>query len=229
MSKEKKVIKGFKGYDKDLKCRGFQYEIGKEYIEKSAKLCSKGFHFCLNPLDIFNYYEPATSRFTEVEAEDVTEETSDDSKRVSKKLKIGGEISLHNVCELGAKFILEKVDFTNAPSTNTGYRSASTNTGYRSASTNTGDCSASTNTGDCSASTNTGDCSASTNTGYRSASTNTGYRSASTNTGYRSASTNTGYRSASTNTGYRSASTQSANSYSSTNIDDRSPSTNNRS
>ncbi len=180
----KKTLKGYKGFDKDFKCRGFQYEEGKTYTHKGdIKLCDSGFHFCENPMDIFTYYIPSDSRFAEIEAMDVDSAIDTDSKRVAKKIKIGVELDLHTICNLGAKFIIEKVDFTNSPSTNTGYRSASTNTGDQSASTNTGDQSASTNTGYRSASTNTGDQSASTNTGDRSASTNTGDQSASTNTG----------------------------------------------
>lgn len=60
-------MKAYKGFDKDLKCRGFQYEVGKEYEEQEVDLCYKGFHACVAPLDVFQYYAPATSRFCEVE------------------------------------------------------------------------------------------------------------------------------------------------------------------
>jgi hypothetical protein len=66
--KVEEKIKGFKGFDKDLKCRGFQYEIGKEYEtdKKPIRCTSNGFHFCENPLDIFSYYPPSSCRFAEV-------------------------------------------------------------------------------------------------------------------------------------------------------------------
>jgi len=177
-------MKGYKGFDKDFKCRGFQYEVGKTYThDGTLKMCQSGFHFVENPLDVFFYYEPGNSKYTEVEAEGVSDQTKSDSKRVSKILHIGAELSLTALCGLGAKFILDKVDFTNAPATNTGDSSAATNTGYSSAATNTGDSSAATNTGNRSAATNTGNRSAATNTGYSSAATNTGNRSAATNTG----------------------------------------------
>ena len=63
-------MKAFKGFDKRLRCRGFQYEVGKEYQAQEAALCSKGFHACENPLDTFRYYPPTDSRYCEVEIDD---------------------------------------------------------------------------------------------------------------------------------------------------------------
>ena len=204
-------MKMYKGFDKDLKCRDFQYEIGKTYEEPTAELCEKGFHACEYPLDVFGYYAPGDmSRYCEVDLDDVSHKKSnEDSKRCGKKIAVKAEIGIAGLVKAAVDFVMENIKDENkeantgnySASTNTGFCSASTNTGFRSASTNTGDCSASTNTGDRSASTNTGDYSASTNTGDCSASTNTGDCSASTNTGNYSASTNTGFRSASTNTG----------------------------
>ena len=157
-------MKCYKGFDKDLRCKDFQYEIGKEYETERAEICEEGFHACEFPLDVLRYYNPADSRFCEVEL-DANEQTRDDSKRVGKKIKIGAEIGLSGLVKAGVKFILEKADFENAKATNTGNCSAATNTGNRSAATNTGDCSAATNTGYSSAATNTGNRSAATNTG----------------------------------------------------------------
>ena len=190
-------MKCFKGFDKDLRCKGFQYEVGKEYETERAEICEEGFHACEFPLDVLRYYNPADSRFCKVEL-DANEQTHNGSKRVGKKIKIGAEIGLSGLVKAGVKFILEKADFENAKATNTGDCSAATNTGNCSAATNTGDCSAATNTGNRSAATNTGDCSAATNTGDCSAATNTGNWSAATNTGNRSAATNTGNWSAAT-------------------------------
>ena len=209
-------MKCYKGFDKDLKCRGFQYEIGKEYEENAADICHKGFRACENPMDVFRYYNPADSRYCEVDL-DTNEQTGEDSKRVGKKIKIETEIGLSGLIQAGVKFILEKVDFKSAKESNTGYQSAATNTGDWSAATNTGDRSAATNTGNWSAATNTGDQSAATNTGYRSAAMNTGDQSAATNTGYRSAAMNTGDQSAATNTGYQSAATNTGNQSAATN------------
>ena len=208
MNKKDKTIHGFKGFDKDLKCRGFQYEIGKDYEQEGVvKCCERGFHFCENPFDVFRYYSPRDSRYCEVEGDGNAEKANDDSKVATSHIHISAEIGLNGLIKAGVKFILDKVNFKDAKSTNTGDRSAATNTGDQSAATNTGNYSAATNTGDCSAATNTGNYSAATNTGYRSSATNTGDQSAATNTGYQSAATNTGNYSAATNTGYQSAAT----------------------
>ena len=185
-------MKCYKGFDKDLKCRGFQYEIGKEYEENAADICRKGFLACENPMDVFGYYNPADSRYCEVDL-DTNEQTEKDSKRVGKKIKIETEIGLSGLIQAGVKSILEKVDFKSAKESNTGDQSAATNTGNWSAATNTGNQSAATNTGDRSAATNTGDRSAATNTGNRSAATNTGDWSAATVGGAESIAVVTGY------------------------------------
>jgi len=229
-------LKGYKGFDKDLKCRGMQYSFGETATHNgNLKLCSSGLHFCENPLDVLAHYPPSDSRFAEIEADEVANQLQRDNKCVAKSLYIKAELSLSELLAGGSKFILDKVDFTNSKESNTGTSSAATNTGNRSAATNTGYSSAATNTGDSSAATNTGDSSAATNTGYRSAATNTGSSSAATNTcdssaatntGYSSAATNTGYRSAATNTAYRSAATNTGYRSAATNTGDRSAATN---
>ena len=227
MNKKDNIIRGFKGFDKDLKCRGFQYEIGKDYEhEGEVKCCERGFHFCENPFDVFRYYSPCDSRYCEVECDGNADKANDDSKVATSHIHISSEIGLNGLIKAGVKFILDKVNYKDTKSTNTVYQSAATKTGYRSAATNTGDYSAATNTGDHSAATNTGERSAATNTGYQSAATNTGERSAATNTGYQSAATNTGYYSAATNTGYQSAATNTGDYSAATNTGDYSAATN---
>ena len=192
------IIHSYKGFDKDLKCRGFAYEIGKDYKQDgNIKCCNNGFHACEFPLDIFNYYAPGgNSRYCTVTQSGVTDKKGGDSKVASSKIHIETEIGLDGIIKAGVKFILDKVNWKNQKESNTCYRSAATNTGDYSAATNTGDYSAATNTGYYSAATNTGNRSAATNTGYYSAATNTGNQSAATNTGDYSAATNTGYQSA---------------------------------
>jgi hypothetical protein len=93
-------VTGYKGFDKNLRCREFQYEIGKSYEHGGdVSLCASGFHFCESPLDAFNYYPPGASRYAVVEAEDVSDKKEGDSKRVCRKLKIVREITLAELTE----------------------------------------------------------------------------------------------------------------------------------
>ena len=169
-------MKCYKGFDKDLKCRDFQYEIGKEYEEERAEICDTGFHACENPLNIFGYYAPADSRYCEVEL-DANDQKSDDSKRVGKKISIKAEIGIAGIIKAGLEYIKGQVNWDD---------DKKSNTGDYSAATNTGDCSAATNTGNRSAATNTGDRSAATNTGNRSAATVEGKESVAMAIGYNS-------------------------------------------
>ena len=126
-------MKAYKGFNNKLQCREFQYKVGETYEEEKAELCSCGFHACEAPLDVFGYYPPADSRYCEVELEDVSEKTSEDSKRCARKISIGAEIGIKGIVEAGVKFIMDKVDWNGAKESNTGDGSAATNTGYRSA------------------------------------------------------------------------------------------------
>ena len=137
-------MKMYKGFDKDLKCRGFQYEIGKTYEEHTAELCEKGFHACEYPLDVFGYYAPGDmSRYCEVDLDEVSDKkSSEDSKRCGKKIAVKAEIGIAGLVKAAVDFVMENIKDENKEA-NTGNRSASTNTGDYSASTNTGNYSAS--------------------------------------------------------------------------------------
>lgn len=136
MNKKDYIIHGFKGFDKDLKCRGFQYEIGKDYEQEGeVKCCERGFHFCENPFDVFRYYSPRYSRYCDVEGYGIADKANDDSKVATSHIHISAEIGLNGLIKAGVKFILDKVNFKEAKSTNTGDYSAATNTGYQSAAT----------------------------------------------------------------------------------------------
>ena len=108
--KESKTIKMYKGFNKDMTCRDFQFEEGKTYeAEGDVKLCENGFHACTDPIDCFGYYEPGKSVYHEVYMEDVSDEKSDDSKRVAKRITIGAEISLPMIGRLHAEYVKERV------------------------------------------------------------------------------------------------------------------------
>ena len=103
-------MKACKGFDKNLRCRGFKYEVGGEYTEETAELCNRGPHACENPLDTLRYYRPGDSRYCEVEIEDNGQRSSYDSKVCGKHIKIGAEIGLKGVINAGVRFVLDKCE-----------------------------------------------------------------------------------------------------------------------
>ncbi len=111
----KNIIHSYKGFDKDLKCHGFAYEIGKDYEQDSSTLCcNNGFHACEFPLDVFNYYAPGgNSRYCAVTQSGVTDKDGGDSKVASSKIHIETEIGLDGIIKAGVKFILDKVNWEN--------------------------------------------------------------------------------------------------------------------
>ncbi|EKR9224037.1 hypothetical protein P9667_003765 [Salmonella enterica subsp. enterica serovar Kentucky] len=180
-----KEIVTFKGFNKDLTCRDFQFAIGETFHhDGKVEACGSGFHACECPFDVFSYYPPAESRYAETISFGVIDrEEEGDTKIASASITIKSELTLPQFIQRGIEWIWSKIDKSLEQQIMTGNRSAATNTGDWSAATNTGYQSAATNTGNRSAATNTGDLSAATNTGYQSAATNTGNRSAATNTG----------------------------------------------
>ncbi|ENK2873815.1 hypothetical protein AB3C24_001536 [Salmonella enterica] len=189
-----KEIVTFKGFNKDLTCRDFQFAIGETFHhDGKVEACGSGFHACECPFDVFSYYPPAESRYAETISFGVIDrEEEGDTKIASASITIKAELTLPQFIQRGIEWIWSKIDKSLEQQIMTGDRSAATNTGNWSAATNTGNWSAATNTGNRSAATNTGNWSAATNTGNWSAATNTGDRSAATNTGNWSAATNTG-------------------------------------
>ncbi|HFW4457383.1 TPA: hypothetical protein ACIBQL_001135 [Salmonella enterica subsp. enterica serovar Virchow] len=171
-----KEIVTFKGFNKDLKCRGFQFAIGETFHhDGKVEACGSGFHACECPFDVFSYYPPAESRYAETISFGITDsEEVGDTKIASSSITIKDELTLPQFIQRGIEWIWSKIDKSLEQQIMCGSWSAATNTGNRSAATNTGDWSAATNTGDWSAATNTGNRSAATNTGNRSAATNTG-------------------------------------------------------
>nr|MDX8694665.1 hypothetical protein [Salmonella enterica] len=153
-----KEIVTFKGFNKDLKCRGFQFAIGETFHhDGKVEACGSGFHACECPFDVFSYYPPAESRYAETISFGITDrEEIGDTKIASASITIKAELTLPQFIQRGIEWIWSKIDKSLEQQIMTGDRSAATNTGDQSAATNTG---------------------------YRSAATNTGYRSAATNTG----------------------------------------------
>lgn len=128
-----KVVKSYKGFNKDMTCRGFQYKEGKEYETSKAVVCNEGFHACEHPLDCLGYYSPNTSVYHEVEqtGEFSSDSDSRDSKIASTKIKIGAKLSIVGLVQAAIDFTKSKtVTMQDA----TGYKGASSATGYKGAS-----------------------------------------------------------------------------------------------
>ena len=179
-------ITAFKGFDKNLACRGYQYELGKTYEHegKVVRCASGGFHSCEYPLDVFGYYGPAESRYAVVVAHGaVDRKEGGDTKLASGKITIEAEINVPQLIARAIDWIMARVDKVNG-ATASEDRSHASNTGARSAASNTGARSAASNTGYGSAASNTGDYSAASNTGYGSAASVSGQDSVAMASGY---------------------------------------------
>ena len=98
-------MKAYKRFNKDMTCKGFQYEEGKTYETDHAELCSAGFHACENPLDCSIYYSPAESVIREVELEDVSPDRKEDSKVVAKKITIGAQLDVMWLCKAHFEYV----------------------------------------------------------------------------------------------------------------------------
>ncbi|HHH1797815.1 TPA: hypothetical protein ACPZFV_004347 [Yersinia enterocolitica] len=138
MSKE--TVTTFKGFDQNLQCRGYQFEIGKTFThEGKVEACGSGFHACEAPFDVFGYYSPANSRYAVTESFGTIDREEDgDTKIASASITITAELTLPQFIQSGIDWIWSKVDKSLEQQIMTGDWSAATNTGYRSAATNTG-------------------------------------------------------------------------------------------
>ena len=156
------VIKSYKGFNKDMTCRGFQYEEGKEYEEETTDVCHSGFHACEHPLDCLCYYSPNESVYHEVEQSGEFDRGEDDSKVASTKIKVGVRLDVAGLVKAAIDFTMSRVkkearsDEDYGASSATGDYGASSATGYKGASSATGDYGASSATGNCGASSATG-------------------------------------------------------------------------
>ena len=160
-------IKSYKGFKKDMTCKGFQYEEGKEYETEKAECCETGFHACEYPLDCFNYYSPNESVFHEVEQNGELDRKGSNTKVASTKIKIGASINIAGIVKAAIEYTTQRAKKENGSDKDYGTSSATGNYGASSA------------------------------TGYKGASSATGYKGASSATGDKGASSATGYKGAS--------------------------------
>ena len=163
----------YKGMDANMQCRGYQYEVGKEYETDEAVACEAGFHACEYPLDVFNYYPPAKSRYFGVKQSGKISKSGEDTKVASTKIKIVAEIGI-------AGLVKAAVEYTKARAKEepgghaTGYRGAASATGYRGAASATGYRGAASATGNQGAASATGNRGAASATGDHGAASATG-------------------------------------------------------
>ena len=128
----------YKGTDKNMRCKGLQYEIGKAVtVDGDIKLCERGLHACEMPLDVLNYYSPATSRYFEAELEGVTAEKRDDTKRVGNRLKLKAELSIASLVKAQIEYVKERATPEDTEHA-TGNRGAASATGDHGAASATG-------------------------------------------------------------------------------------------
>lgn len=133
-------IKSYKGFKKDMTCKGFQYEEGKEYETEKAECCETGFHACEYPLDCFSYYSPNESVFHEVEQDGELDREGSNTKVASTKIKIGASINIAGIVKAAIEYTTQRAKKENGSdkdygaSSATGNCSASSATGYKGAS-----------------------------------------------------------------------------------------------
>jgi hypothetical protein len=220
----------YKGFDKDLSCRGFQYEIGKTYIgTKPVVRCGEGgFHSCAMPLDVWNYYSPATSRLAEViPGGEIDRDTNSDTKIASAEITVRAELRFPEFIKRAAEWVIAAAKST----VTTGYASHAASTGNRSHAASTGNRSHAASTGYASHAASTGNRSHAASTGHASHAASTGDASHAASTGDASHAASTGYASHAASTGYAShaASTGDASHAASTGDASHAASTGNRS
>ena len=102
----KNVITSYKGFDKNMQCRGFQYEVGKEYeMDGEIKCCNRGFHACKSPMEVWDYYDMINSRYAEVEQSGKIEEEENSTKVCSSRIKIKAELKLADIINIGVEWL----------------------------------------------------------------------------------------------------------------------------
>mgnify|MGYP007064389962 CR=1 FL=1 len=100
------VITSYKGFDKNMKCRGFQYEVGKEYeMDGEVKCCNQGFHACKSPMEVWDYYDMLDSRYAEVEQSGKIDAGENSTKVCSSRIKIKAELNLADIINIGVEWL----------------------------------------------------------------------------------------------------------------------------
>ena len=142
---EEKVIKAYKGFDKNMQCRGYQYEVGKEYdMDGEIKCCKRGFHACKSPLEVWDHYDMLNSRFAEVEQSCKIDEEENSTKVCSSHIKIKAELKLADIINIGVEWLKDinsptKIKATGSLNDNGGYSAQIGSSGYSAQIGSSGD------------------------------------------------------------------------------------------
>ena len=137
MKTNNEIITSYKGFDKDLKCRGFQYEVGKEYVmDEPISICNKGFHACESPLEVFDYYGMLDSRFCRVEQCGEIQRENNTTKVCSSNIKLKAELKLSDMINIGVEWLKE---ITDPKKINTEYKYEDGSSGYNAQIGSSGD------------------------------------------------------------------------------------------
>ena len=140
-----KVIKSYKAFDKNMQCRGFQYEVGKEYeMDGEIKCCERGFHACKSPMEVWDHYDMLNSRFAEVDQSGKIEEEENSTKICSSRIKIKAELKLADIINIGVEWLKDitsptKVKTDIAKNDNGGYSAQIGSSGYSAQIGSSGD------------------------------------------------------------------------------------------
>ena len=143
-------MKGYKGFNKDMTCRGMQYEEGKIYkMEEEPKCCKRGYHFCENPIDCLGYYSPNESIYRQVEATGKIskDEDTSDTKIATNEIKIGAKIDFQTMVKMAIEFTYKHCTKKGKGNNKRSDKSVASNTGDNSVASNTGDNSVASNLG----------------------------------------------------------------------------------
>ncbi len=207
----KKTI-AFKGFDKDMKCRGYQFEVGKSYThEGNIELCESGFHACENPLDVLSYYDLTNSRFAIVELVDAKRNEDSDSKFVAATIKIDAEISIGEFVTKAVDWVVSfcqknskgkaasSGDYSTAASS--GNSSTAASSGYSSTAASSGDYSKAASSGDYSKAASSGNSSTAASSGDYSTAASSGDYSTAASSGNSSKAASSGNSSTAASSG----------------------------
>ena len=163
-------MKAYKGFNRDMTCRNFQYEEGKEYETDKAKLCESGFHACENPLDCLNYYSPNDGCiYHEVEVSGDIEKANDDSKVAATKIKIGARLTIAGIVKGAIDFVFSKAKPTSgncAHAATSGNCANAATSGYRAHAATSGDYAHAATSGRCANAATSGYCAHAATSGY---------------------------------------------------------------